>query len=211
MTAPPLTTVTGVAAPLLRPNLDTDVIIRVERMVSTSPADLAPFAFEAIRYQADGSENPEFVLNQEPFRGATILVGGPNFGCGSSREPAVWAIVGLGIRCIVAPSFGDIFQANCHQNGVLPIVLDEAAVDELADSAATGTPVTVDLAAQQVRAADRTWCFAIGPTQKLALLEGLDDLDLALRDIDSIRAWEQADRANRPWAWTSVQQHAKET
>ncbi len=206
----PLTTVTGAAAPLLRPNLDTDVIIRVERMVSTSPADLAPFAFEAIRYQADGSENPEFVLNQEAFRGAPILVGGPNFGCGSSREPAVWAIVGLGIRCIVAPSFGDIFQANCHQNGVLPIVLDETEVDDLAELAATGTPVTVDLAAQQVRAADRSWSFAIGLPQKLALLEGLDDLDLALRDIDSVRAWEQADRANRSWAWTSVQQHAKE-
>lgn len=206
----PLTVVTGAAAPLLRPNLDTDVIIRVERMISTSPADLAPFAFEAIRYEADGSENPEFVLNQEAFRGAPILVGGPNFGCGSSREPAVWAIVGLGIRCIVAPSFGDIFQGNCHQNGVLPVVLDVTEVDDLAGLAATGTPVTVDLAAQQIRAADRSWSFAIGPTQKLALLEGLDDLDLALRDIDTIRVWERADRANRPWAWTSVQQHAKE-
>jgi len=208
MSAGPLRTVTGVAAPLLRSNIDTDVIIRVERMVSAKPADLAPWAFEAMRYRPDGSEDPGFVLNQEPFRDAPILVAGSNFGCGSSREPAVWAIAGLGIRCIVAPSYGDIFEANCHQNGILPIVLSEAEVDDLATLAATGVPVTVDLEAQQVRSADCIWPFVIGPSQKLALLEGLDDLDLARSQMDAIRNWEHADRTARPWAWAPVRQDA---
>jgi 3-isopropylmalate/(R)-2-methylmalate dehydratase small subunit len=202
----PLRTVAGAAAPLLRPNLDTDVIIRIDRMVSTQPADLAPFAFEAIRYRADGSDNPDFALNQDRFRHAPILIGGPNFGCGSSREPAVWAIMGLGIRCIVAPSFGDIFQANCYQNGLLAIVLDKSEVAELARVAATGDSVTVDLEAQKMSASDRTWLFAIGAAQKAALLGGLDDIDVAVRDLDRIRTWEDADRGLRPWAWNTVRQ-----
>jgi 3-isopropylmalate/(R)-2-methylmalate dehydratase small subunit len=200
----PLHTVTGPAAPLLRPNLDTDVIIRIDRCVSTEPTDLAPFAFEAIRHNADGTERPDFALNQPRFRGAPILIGGPNFGCGSSREPAVWAIKGLGIRCIVAPSFGDIFQANCYQNALLAIALNDTQVAELAEAAATGAPVTVDLPAQRITAADRVWLFSIGLAQKAALLEGLDDLDLAVRDLDRIQAWERADREARPWAWAST-------
>jgi 3-isopropylmalate/(R)-2-methylmalate dehydratase small subunit len=202
----PLRIVAGAAAPLLWPNLDTDVIIPIDRMVSTQPADLAPFAFEAIRYRPDGSANPDFALNQDHFRHAPILIGGPNFGCGSSREPAVWAIMGLGIRCIVAPSFGDIFQANCYQNGLLAIVLDENEVADLADVAATGTSVTVDLEAQKITARDRAWFFAIGAAQKVALLAGLDDFDVAVRDLDRVRMWEQADRRLRPWAWITVRQ-----
>jgi 3-isopropylmalate/(R)-2-methylmalate dehydratase small subunit len=207
----PFRTVTGAAAPLLRPNLDTDVIIRIDRMVSTRPAALAPFAFEAIRYCADGSDNPDFALNHDRFRGAPILIGGPNFGCGSSREPAVWAIMGLGIRCIVAPSFGDIFRANCHQNGLLPIVLEETDVADLAEVAASGAPVTVDLQAQRVTASERVWCFAIGANQRVALLDGLDDLDLALRDLDGIRTWEHADRELRPWAWITTRPGKRST
>jgi 3-isopropylmalate/(R)-2-methylmalate dehydratase small subunit len=180
------------------------VIIRIERMVSTNPADLAPWAFEALRYRTDGSADPEFVLNQEPFRHAQILVTGPNFGCGSSREPAVWAIKGFGIRVIVAPSFGDIFRANCHQNGLLPIVLDDSDLDALAGLAASGTHVTVDLEAQQIRAGGLSWDFAIGHTQRMSLLEGLDDLDLAMRDMPQIRAWEEADRTARSWVWAPV-------
>jgi 3-isopropylmalate/(R)-2-methylmalate dehydratase small subunit len=204
VTVEPLREVTGPAAVLRRANIDTDVIIRIERMVGTDPTVLAPWAFEALRYRDDGTEDPDFVLNTEPFRNAPILVAGPNFGCGSSREPAVWAIRGLGIRVIVAPSFGDIFEANCHQNGVLPITLDPAAVDALAEVAETAAAVSVDVEEQQVRAAGRRWDFALGPTQKLSLLEGLDDLDLALRDIDAVRAWEHADRTARPWAWAPV-------
>jgi 3-isopropylmalate/(R)-2-methylmalate dehydratase small subunit len=202
----PLRIVSGAAAPLLRPNLDTDVIIRIDRMVSTEPATLAPFAFEAIRYRADGSANPDFALNNDPFRHAPILIGGPNFGCGSSREPAVWAIMGLGIRCIVASSFGDIFQDNCYQNGLLAIVLDESEVADLADVAATGVAVTVDLLAQKITASDGAWSFTIGAAQKAALLEGLDDLDVAVRDLDRIRTWEHTDRDLRPWAWITVRQ-----
>jgi 3-isopropylmalate/(R)-2-methylmalate dehydratase small subunit len=200
----PLRRVTGAAAPLLRPNIDTDLIIRVDRMLSTRPLDLAPFAFEAIRYRADGSDDPDFALNHSRFRGAPILIGGPNFGCGSSREPAVWAIIGLGVRCIVAPSFGDIFSANCYQNGLLPIVLDETEVGDLAEAAATGDPVTVDLEAQTITATDHAWSFTISATQKAALLEGLDDLDIAIRELDRIRTWEHEDRGLRPWAWTTT-------
>lgn len=204
MSIEPLRVVTGVAAVLDRPNVDTDVIIRIERMVSTDPVDLAPSAFEALRYRADGSEDPDFVLNQEPFRQAQILVAGPNFGCGSSREPAVWAIKGLGIRVLVAPSFGDIFKANCHQNGLLPVVLDGRDVDALAGFAVSGAHVTVDLEVQQIRAGSLTWDFAIGRTQRMALLEGLDDLDLAMCHMPQIRAWEAADRTARSWAWAPV-------
>jgi 3-isopropylmalate/(R)-2-methylmalate dehydratase small subunit len=207
----PLRIVTGAAAPLLRPNVDTDVIIRVDRMVSTQPADLAPFAFEAIRYRADGTDDPDFALNQSRFRGAPILIGGPNFGCGSSREPAVWAIIGLGIRCIVAPSYGDIFRANCHQNGVLAITLHESDVAHLAEVAATGGAVTVDLEAQQITASDCSWTFTIPATQRAALLEGIDDLDVALRMLDRVQTWEHADHALRPWAWTATRQSKRTT
>lgn len=204
MTVEPLRRVSGMAAVLDRSNVDTDLIIRIERMVSTNPADLAPWAFEALRYRPDGSDDPDFVLNQEPFRHAEILVTGPNFGCGSSREPAVWAIKGLGIRVIIAPSFGDIFQANCHQNGLLAVVLDESEIEILRSLAASGTKVTVDLEAQLIQSDSRSWRFAIGHNRRLSLLEGLDDLDLAFRAMDQIRAWETTDRSGRPWAWRPV-------
>ena len=138
MSREPLQTLVGTAAPFLRPNVDTDVIIRVDRMVSMDPADLAPYAFEALRFDAAGDEDTECIFNQKPFRGAPILLAGPNFGCGSSREPAVWALQGMGVRCVVAPSFGDIFEANCHQNGLLPITLPEDQMHELAAVADTG-------------------------------------------------------------------------
>jgi 3-isopropylmalate/(R)-2-methylmalate dehydratase small subunit len=204
MTIEPIDMIVGPASPFLRTNVDTDVIIRVDRMMSTDPAALAPFAFEAVRYRPDGTEDPDFVRNDPRFRNAPILIAGANFGCGSSREPAVWAIVGLGIRCVIAPSFGDIFSANCFQNGVLPIVLDADDVSALAAIAADGTPLTVDLPAQTITAADRSFTFDIGELQKTALAQGLDDLDLALRDLDRIRAWEARDRAERPWAWTTT-------
>src|SRR5919205_1213678 len=124
----PFTKVGGPAAPLLRANVDTDLIIRIERLVGTRREELGPFAFEALRRRADGSEDPDFVLNRPEYRGAPILLAGPNFGCGSSREGAVWALMGAGIRCVIAPSFGDIFFSNCFQNGLLPVVLPEETV-----------------------------------------------------------------------------------
>jgi 3-isopropylmalate/(R)-2-methylmalate dehydratase small subunit len=200
----PFTTITGVAVPLLLNNVDTDVIIRVERMTSVKPDVLAPWAFEALRYRPDGTDDPTCVLNDPRYRGAPILLAGANFGCGSSREPAVWAIMGLGVRGVIAPSFGDIFRGNCLTNGLLPVVLDEAAVNRLADLGAAGEQLTVDLQGQQVRAGGETWPFEIGVTQRMALLEGLDDLDLALRFAPSVAAWEHKDRQSRPWAWAAT-------
>ena len=204
MSLRPFTAVTGRALPLLIANVDTDVIIRVERMTSLDPAVLAPWAFEALRYRSDGSEDEEFVLNDPAFRAAPILLGGENFGCGSSREPAVWAIMGLGIRCIVAPSFGDIFRSNCVTNGLLPVTLDQRSLDELARSSGSHESVTVDLPAQRVGVAGRSWPFDIGALQKAMLVDGLDEMDLALRLAERTAAWERQDRRDRPWAWPAL-------
>ena len=129
----PFKRLSAIAAPIMRSNIDTDVIIRIERLVGTSVrGTLGKWAFGSLRYLPDGSENPEFILNREPYRRAEILITGPNFGCGSSREGAVWSLQEMGIRAIIGSSFGDIFFANCFQNGILPIVIDKAIVDGLA-------------------------------------------------------------------------------
>ena len=204
MSRQPFTTVTGAAAPLLLSNVDTDVIIRIDRMTSTDPADLAPYAFEALRHRPDGSDDPTFVLNAPCFAGAPILLAGANFGCGSSREPAVWAIMGIGIRCVIAPSFGDIFRANCLTNGVLPVTLDQESINQLAKAAALGVPVTVDLDRQRVTAQGASWSFTISTIQKTALLEGLDELRLAMRFEQDTARWEREDLLVRPWAWSAA-------
>jgi 3-isopropylmalate/(R)-2-methylmalate dehydratase small subunit len=201
MTLTPFTTLTGRAAPLMLANVDTDVIIRVERMTSADPAALAPWAFESLRYDADGGPEPGFVLNDPAYAGAPILLAGDNFGCGSSREPAVWAVMGLGFRCVIAPSFGDIFRANCLTNGVLPVALSPDAVAELAIAARRLGQVTVDLPAQQVRAGSRWWSFGIGAAHKLMLIDGVDEMTLSLRFARQVRDWEAGDRLRRPWAW----------
>jgi 3-isopropylmalate/(R)-2-methylmalate dehydratase small subunit len=150
-----------------------------------------------------------FVLNQPPFRGAPILLAGPNFGCGSSREAAVWALMGMGLRCIVAPSFGDIFYSNCFQNGMLPIILDEQLVAELATVAQTGTAMTVDLARRQLSIGDSAPIpFQIDESRRLSLLEGLDAIGLTLKDAAAIAAWQEADRLRRPWVWDPVRRPA---
>src|SRR5271165_4578610 len=137
--AEPFRKLTGIASPILRANSDTDVVIRINRMVGSDiRGRLGNWAFEALRYLPDGTETPDFILNREPYRSAHILVTGPNFGCGSSREAAVWSLQEMGIRAIIGSGFGDIFFANCFQNGILPIVVDKAVVDSLAaDIAAT--------------------------------------------------------------------------
>jgi 3-isopropylmalate/(R)-2-methylmalate dehydratase small subunit len=206
----PFTTVTGPAAPLLRANIDTDVIIRVERLVGTTRESMGAHAFEIWRLMPDGSEDPDFVLNRKEFRGAPILLAGPNFGCGSSREGAVWALAGMGVRAVIAPSFSDIFRNNAFQNGLLPVVLDDAEVRAIAAQveAAPGTArVTVDLENQVVIAPNGTaHPFAIDPARREALLAGLDDLGLTLRSVETIAAWQRADRAARPWAWPAAGQ-----
>lgn len=199
------TTLTAVAAHYPRANVDTDLIIRVERCAKVEKGGLGPYAFEMARFLPDGSENPEFPLNREPFRQARILVGNINFGCGSSREMAVWAIAGLGIRCIIAPSFGEIFFGNCFQNGLLPIVLPQAAVEKLGaalDADPERARVTVDLAQQVVVGPDGARLpFEIEPLRKKALLEGLDEIGLTRLRNAEITAFQEKDRARRPWVY----------
>ena len=203
------TTVSGPAAPMLSANVDTDVIIPIQRLVGTGRSGLSPYAFERLRYNKDGSDNPDFVLNRPQYRDSPILLAGPNFGCGSSREGAVWALMGMGFRAVLAPSFGDIFFNNCFQNGMLPIALPEETIRQIATEteAAQGARHTrVDLARQVVVTPDgHEVPFTVDARKREALLEGLDDIALTLRLQDRINAWYAADRTARPWAWESVE------
>jgi 3-isopropylmalate/(R)-2-methylmalate dehydratase small subunit len=204
--AEPFTKLTAAAAPIMRANIDTDVVIRINRMAGNSiRGTLGKWAFEALRYLPDGSENPEFILNRDPYRNAKILVTGPNFGCGSSREAAVWSLQEFGIRAIIGSSFGDIFFANCFQNGVLPVVLNKDLVNEIAAEIehrqGAGT-VTVDLEAQIITLpSGKEMSFPIDPRRRTGLLEGLDEIDLTLRRDDEIRSFQAADRLRRPWIY----------
>jgi 3-isopropylmalate/(R)-2-methylmalate dehydratase small subunit len=192
------TVLRGPAAPLMLPDIDTDII----HPGHTGKGDMALDAFGPLRYLADGSENPAFVLNRDRFRGAPILLAGHNFGCGSSREHAVWSLRALGIRCVIASSFGDIFFGNCFQNGLLPIVLDSDTMDVVAEEAASGEPLEVNLQTMVLTFPRGTTVpFVVNPTQRIQLLEGLDNLDLGLRRRDQIRAFQQADRIRRPWVY----------
>jgi 3-isopropylmalate/(R)-2-methylmalate dehydratase small subunit len=200
----PINQLTAIAAPILRSNIDTDVIIRIERLVGNSiRGTLGKWAFGALRYLPDGSENPEFILNREPYRQAEILVTGPNFGCGSSREGAVWSLQEMGIRAVIGSSFGDIFFANCFQNGILPIVVDKDVVDGLAaeiEFTQGAGRVAIDLEAQTiVSPTGKTHRFEIDPRRREGLLQGLDEVMLTLQRDDDIRAFQAADRAARPW------------
>jgi 3-isopropylmalate/(R)-2-methylmalate dehydratase small subunit len=200
----PFTRVAGPAIPLMAANLDTDVIIPIQRLLGGEREALGRYAFERLRYRADGSENPDFLPNQPPWRGSPILLAGENFGCGSSREGAVWALMGMGVRAVIAPSFGDIFWANCFQNGLLPVRLPEAAVRRLAEEslAAPGhARTTVDLErCLVVTPAGADIPFAVDARRREALLHGLDDIALTLRHAEAIAAFRARDAAQRPWA-----------
>jgi len=200
----PFNKLTAIAAPIMRSNIDTDVIIRIERLVGNSiRGSLGKWAFGSLRYLADGSENPEFILNREPYRQAEILVTGPNFGCGSSREGAVWSLQEMGIRAIICSGFGDIFFANCFQNGILPIIVDKAIVDSLAaeiEATQGAGRVSIDLEAQTiVSPTGQRHTFAIDPRRREGLLQGLDEVALTLQRHNEVRAFQAADRARRPW------------
>jgi len=192
-------TLSAVAAPFPRKNVDTDFIIRVERCTKTPWDKLGDYAFEMARFLPDGSENPEFVLNQPRYRGAKILVCGEFFGTGSSREMAVWAIAGMGIRCLIAPSFGQIFYGNCFQNGLLPIVLASSEVEDLMREAGKGSQFEINLEKQLINGKVP---FDVSPRRKKMLLEGLDELGLTLSLEPKIAAFEKADRAKRPWIYS---------
>lgn len=199
----PFTTLTGIAAPLPLPNIDTEVMIRISRLMEFGKGALGPYLFEPLRYDADGAENPDFTLNRPAFRASSILIGGENFGCGSSREAAVWALHDFGVRCIIAPSFGDIFAANCLQNGLLTIRLPADEVAALAAEIAMDDPqpFTVDLEAQTITPpSGRTVGFSVDPVHRTALLKGLDEIDQT-RQLDAeIDAHQHARDAAFPWA-----------
>ena len=199
----PFTRLEAVAAPLDLPNVDTDRVIPARFLRKPRDAGYGQFCFHDLRMRPDGSEDPGFVMNQPAYREAQILVAAENFGCGSSREGAVWALLGRGIRAVIAPSFGDIFHENCLQNGLLPVRLPAETVSTLRRDlhARPGATVTIDLGAQTVAGPDgAVHRFDIDPYRKQALLEGLDQIGLTLRHADAIAAFEARHAAEWPGA-----------
>jgi 3-isopropylmalate/(R)-2-methylmalate dehydratase small subunit len=194
---------TGVAAPLPLRNIDTDMIIPKQFLKTIKRTGLGTSLFFEMRYDnATGAEIPDFVLNKPAYRNATILVTGENFGCGSSREHAPWALLDFGIRCVIAPDFADIFYNNCFQNGILPIKLPQADVDRLMDDAQRGSnaTVSVDLEAQEIRGPDGGVIkFDVDPFRKHCLLNGLDAVGLTLQKQDAIKSFEDKTATTRPW------------
>lgn len=196
------TTLEGVAAPLRTINVDTDRIIPAKYLKTIRRTGLGKSLFAEMRYREDGSENPDFILNQPAYRNSKILVCGDNFGCGSSREHAPWALADFGIRCVISTSFADIFFNNCAKNGILAIVVSPEDLEKLFEDAERGAnaTLTVDLAAQTIRGPDGgTLHFDIDPGRKHNLLNGLDDIGLTLEKAPAIDAYEQK-LAERPWA-----------
>jgi 3-isopropylmalate/(R)-2-methylmalate dehydratase small subunit len=198
----PFTTLTGVAAPMRTVNVDTDQIIPKNYLKTIKRTGLGVGLFADKRFLDDGSENPDFVLNRPAYRKAEILVAGDNFGCGSSREHAPWALLDFGIRCVISTSFADIFYNNCFKNGVLPIVVSPEDLEKLFDDAERGSNsrISVDLASQTIQGPDGgTVRFDIDPFRKHCLLNGLDDIGLTLEKAHSIEAYETK-LAERAWA-----------
>ena len=196
------TTLTGVAAPMDMINVDTDMIIPKQFLKTIKRTGLGVHAFSEMRYFEDGSENPDFVLNQPAYREASILIAGDNFGCGSSREHAPWAILDQGIRCIVSTSFADIFYNNCFKNGILPIVVSPEDLEKLMDDAGRGAnaTMTVDLEAQTIEGPDGGQIkFEMDPHKKHCLLNGLDDIGQSLEKVDAITAFEAKRDVTTPW------------
>jgi 3-isopropylmalate/(R)-2-methylmalate dehydratase small subunit len=193
---------TGVAAPLPVVNIDTDMIIPKDYLKTIKRTGLGKGLFAEARYNEDGSENPEFVLNQPAWRNASILIAGDNFGCGSSREHAPWALLDFGIRCVISTSFADIFYNNCFKNGILPIVVSQEDLDKLMDDARRGANATVsiDLEEQEIRGPDGGVIkFDIDAFKKHCLLNGLDDIGLTLEKASAIDSYETKASDNHPW------------
>jgi 3-isopropylmalate/(R)-2-methylmalate dehydratase small subunit len=196
------TSLTGVAAPLAIRNVDTDMIIPKQYLKTIKRTGLGTGLFSEMRYNEDGSENPDFVLNKQAYRRAQILVAEDNFGCGSSREHAPWALLDFGIRCVISTSFADIFYNNCFKNGILPIVVKPEELAKLMDDAERGANATlsVDLESQEIRGPDGGVIhFDIDPFRKHCLLNGLDDIGLSLQKVDKIDAFEKKEHVEHPW------------
>ncbi len=197
------TKLTGVAAPLPLRNIDTDMIIPKQFLKTIKRTGLGKSLFYEMRYDpATGKENPDFMLNKIAYRKAAIIVTGENFGCGSSREHAPWALLDFGIRCVVAPDFADIFYNNCFQNGILPIKLPQSDVDKLMDDAQRGSnaTITIDLEAQEIRGPDGGVIkFDIDPFRKHCLLNGLDAVGQTMQKEEAITSYEKTASTSRPW------------
>ena len=199
----PFTKLTGVAAPMPLVNIDTDMIIPKQFLKTIKRSGLGVNLFDEMRYTPDGKEIPDFVLNQPAYRSAQIIVAGDNFGCGSSREHAPWALLDFGIRCVIATSFADIFYNNCFKNGILPVVLPQEAVDVLMADARKGANArqTVDLEAQTVTTSDGvSFAFEVDSHRKHCLINGLDDIGLTLEKASAINSFEARAQTLRPWA-----------
>jgi 3-isopropylmalate/(R)-2-methylmalate dehydratase small subunit len=196
------TTLTGIAAPLPKANVDTDQIIPARFLKAIGRSGFGKHLFANFRYNEDGSENPDFVLNQEPYRRAEVLIAFENFGCGSSREHAPWALLDYGIRCVIAPDFADIFHGNCFKNGVLPVRLPRAVCEQLMEDAKLGgnARLTIDLERQVVvRPSGEEIRFEVDPLRRHLLLNGLDDIGQTFQRMAAIDAFEAKHRAAQPW------------
>lgn len=200
------TVLKGIAAPLPMVNVDTDMIMPKQFLKTIKRTGLGKAVMFDMRYDDKGAEKPEFILNQEPYRNAKILLAGANFGCGSSREHAPWGLLDFGFRCVIAPSFADIFYNNCFKNGILCITLPQADVDKLVAQAqggnTKGADFTVDLSALSITAPDGSVTkFTIDETRRHNLLNGLDDIGLTLQHLDKIKAFEAKQKAEQPWLY----------
>jgi len=195
------TTLCGRAAPLPIMNVDTDMIIPKQYLKTIARTGLGKGLFSEMRYTEDGGKNPDFVLNRAPYRSASILIAGDNFGCGSSREHAPWALLDFGLKCIISTSFADIFYNNCFKNGILPVKVSQSELDQLMEVAQRGVELSVDLAAQEISNGQGVKItFDIDPFRKHCLLNGLDDIGLTLQKADKIDAFEARTATSRSWA-----------
>ena len=196
------TTLTGVAAPLNIMNVDTDMIIPKDYLKTIERTGLGRGLFSEMRYNEDGTENPDFVLNRPAYRNAQIIVAGDNFGCGSSREHAPWALLDFGIHCVISTSFADIFHNNCFKNGILPVVVSKEDLDKLMDDAERGAnaTLTVDLEKLEIHGPDGGVVkFEVDPFKRHCLLNGLDDIGLTMEKADHLAAFEKRAAEARPW------------
>ena len=199
----PFTTLSAIAAPLPLQNVDTDMIIPKQFLKTIKRTGLREGLFYEMRFRVDGTRVDEFVLHNAPYDTAEILVSGNNFGCGSSREHAPWALLDFGIRCVIAPSFADIFYNNCFKNGILPVALPQAQVDQLMQVAEAQQTITVDLEKQTITAGNHRFPFEVDAFRKHCLLNGLDDIGLTLQKTAQIGTFEQSQRQSAPWLYAS--------
>lgn len=197
----PFTTLTAIAAPLPIENVDTDMIIPKQFLKTIKRTGLKEGLFYEMRFDVSGKKIEDFVLHREPYTKAEVLVARDNFGCGSSREHAPWALLDFGIRCVIAPSFADIFYNNCFKNGILPVTLPADQVERLLQVAESGQKITVDLAQQTVKGGNHEFRFELDSFRKHCLINGLDDIGLTMEKLSAIDAFEKNQRASQPWMY----------